>query len=91
MDVSSAVMQKGRRSAPKINEPQPNPTNTNEPQSGEVLTTDDVAAVFGVGAGAVRDWRHMKIGPDYFRTPSGQVRYRRSDVEASIEAGFVRH
>jgi len=55
------------------------------------MTTDDVAQIFGVTVQAVRDWRHLETGPGYFRTPGGQVRYRRSAVNAWIQAHSSRH
>ena len=69
----------------------PSPADTTDHDGGQVMTTDDVAQIFGVTVQAVRDWRHLETGPGYFRTPGGQVRYRRSAVNAWIQAHSSRH
>ena len=69
----------------------PSPPGTTEPGGERAITTDDVAQIFGVTVQAVRDWRHLQVGPAYFRTPGGQVRYTRSAVNAWIDAHRSRH
>ncbi|MBP7594316.1 MAG: helix-turn-helix domain-containing protein [Candidatus Microthrix sp.] len=46
-----------------------------------VLTTRDVAEIFGVTADAVRIWCDTRKVP-FFRTPGGQLRFDRSKIEA---------
>lgn len=46
----------------------------------EVLTRTEVAAVLGVHASTVARWASSGVLP-YFRTPSGERRYHRHDVE----------
>jgi excisionase family DNA binding protein len=49
------------------------------------LTLSQVAALFGVSPQTVRDWANAgKLA--HFRTPSGQRRFRRADVDAFLTA-----
>lgn len=48
------------------------------------LTSGDVAAIFGVSAVTVGAWADQGLLP-HFRTPGGQRRFRRSDVDAYIK------
>jgi excisionase family DNA binding protein len=50
----------------------------------EVLTIGEVAKAFGVTVGTVSNWdRDGRISS--FRTPGGQRRFRRSDVDALLQ------
>ena len=49
-----------------------------------VLTTGQVAELFGVTAQTVHAWTEAGKLP-HFRTPGGQRRFRRSEVEALLE------
>jgi excisionase family DNA binding protein len=57
-------------------------TTSGEPEAPN-LTPQRAAAMLGVSAAAVSDWADRGYLP-YFRTPSGQRRFRRSDVEALL-------
>lgn len=49
------------------------------------LTSGDVARYFGVSTVTVREWADSgKLAS--FRTPGGQRRFRREDIDAFIEA-----
>lgn len=51
-----------------------------------VLTPGAVAALFGVSVDSVARWADTgKLA--YFRTPGGQRRFRREDVEALLAKG----
>lgn len=53
------------------------------PTSDRPLTPREVADIFGVTSEAVREWtRTGKLAS--FRTPGGQRRFRRADVEAFL-------
>lgn len=67
------------------------PQKTRDDRPERVITTEHVAQLYGVTAQAVADWRHLGIGPDYFRTPGGNVRYLESVVLADLEKRTVRH
>ena len=54
----------------------------------ELLTQDQVAELLGVTKGTLANWRTSGLGPRYFK-PIGKVKYRKSDVEAFIDAGVV--
>jgi excisionase family DNA binding protein len=47
------------------------------------LTTTQVAEIFGVSISAVADWAKQNRLP-YFRTPGGEYRFQRADVEAFL-------
>lgn len=51
----------------------------------ELLTSGEVAARFRVGPSTVRRWADTGLIPS-LRTPSGQRRYRASDIERVIAA-----
>jgi excisionase family DNA binding protein len=51
----------------------------------EWMTSKEVAALVGVTAPTVRSWKHRGSGPPCY-VVVGAVRYRRSEVEAWLEA-----
>lgn len=77
-----------RRSAK--NSAKPRPVDV-VPGADPAWTTSDVAVYVGHAEPTVREWRKQEVGPPYFRTAGGQVRYRRSEVLAWEEASKVRH
>jgi excisionase family DNA binding protein len=50
-------------------------------QDLELLTTADIAQLFGVTEHTVREWRKKGEGPPWIRTPSNTYRYKRTDLE----------
>lgn len=50
------------------------------------MTPSEVAAAFGVTTETIRTWDNEGKLPS-FRTPGGQRRFRRSDVEAMLATG----
>jgi predicted DNA-binding transcriptional regulator AlpA len=53
----------------------------------QILTTKQVAEEYGFNEGTLRYWRHCNTGPASFSLGKrGRVVYRRSNVEAWIEA-----
>jgi excisionase family DNA binding protein len=48
------------------------------------LRASDVARRFNVSIGAVRQWADLGLLPS-FRTPGGQRRFHRADVDAFIQ------
>lgn len=53
----------------------------------EILTTAEVSAITKVPVSTLRYWRHTRTGPRSFKL--GQLtRYRRSDVDAWLEAAY---
>ncbi|MFF5291825.1 helix-turn-helix domain-containing protein [Paractinoplanes globisporus] len=59
------------------------PPKTTKPAGDELLTTEEVAAIFKVPVATVRKWRNNREGPDGFRVGK-YVRYRRSVVDKFI-------
>lgn len=57
-------------------------TATAEP--APIMTLGEVASLFKVGDQTVRDWTDKGLLP-HFRTPGGQRRFRREDVERFIK------
>jgi predicted DNA-binding transcriptional regulator AlpA len=53
--------------------------------SGELMTTAEVAAFLRAPVSTVRYWRHIATGPASFRL-GRRVMYRRVDVDAWIES-----
>lgn len=51
----------------------------------DLLSTSEVATLCRVSESTVRHWRHHSEGPLGFRV-GRRVRYRRSDVDAWLEA-----
>lgn len=49
----------------------------------DMLTTDEVAAIFRTSPETVRYWRHVGKGPDSFKV-GRRVLYAREDVERYI-------
>lgn len=58
----------------------PNPF-TRDP---EFLKPEAVARMFGVTRQTLGNWRKAKKGPEYIRTPSRYILYRRASVEALL-------
>jgi excisionase family DNA binding protein len=50
-----------------------------------LLSTDEVSRVLVIPAGTLANWRWMGTGPRFLRV-GRHVRYRRTDVEAWIDA-----
>ena len=50
-----------------------------------LLSTDEVSRVLVIPAGTLANWRSMGTGPRFLRV-GRHVRYRRTDVEAWIDA-----
>ncbi len=50
-----------------------------------LLSTDEVSRVLVIPAGTLANWRWMGTGPLFLRV-GRHVRYRRTDVEAWIDA-----
>ncbi|MFH9293834.1 MULTISPECIES: AlpA family transcriptional regulator [unclassified Streptomyces] len=58
----------------------------------ELLEPKRVHAEYGFTAQTLANWRWMGIGPDYIKTSpgrSGRIRYRRSVIEAWLNAQTV--
>lgn len=53
-----------------------------------LLTPDEVAKILAISKRTLQDWRHDRRGPAYV-TVEGQVRYRRTAVEAYIVQNTV--
>ncbi|HMS75080.1 helix-turn-helix domain-containing protein [Gordonia sp. (in: high G+C Gram-positive bacteria)] len=64
-----------RRSAP-----------TTAPDPNQLLTEEQFADLSGFGLEAVRRWRKAGTGPKHLLISSRWIRYRRSDVDAWMEA-----
>jgi predicted DNA-binding transcriptional regulator AlpA len=60
-----------------------------ETPSERLMSGQDVAVFLGMTEGSVRNWRQEKKGPPYFRFGNGIIRYRRSEVEAWLDAQRV--
>lgn len=58
-------------------------------ESGYYMTTADVARIYRMSEGALRNWRWRGVGPAYVRTPAGRILYRASVVEAWFAAEAV--
>jgi excisionase family DNA binding protein len=54
--------------------------------SDRPLSPGQVAKLFGVSVTTVANWADEGLIP-HFKTPGGQRRFRRSDVEAFLETG----
>ena len=52
----------------------------------DTFTSKQAAKYLGISEGALRLWRAEGKGPRYFRAGEKLVRYRRSDLDAWIEA-----
>lgn len=59
-------------------------------QSQTGLLTEEEATDYlgGIPTGTLRQWRYLNRGPTYVKV-GRHVRYRRSDLDAYIEAGRV--
>jgi hypothetical protein len=58
----------------------------------QLLTPKQVQAEYGFSAQALANWRWMGVGPKYIKTTpgrSGRVKYRRSAIEAWLDAQTV--
>lgn len=51
------------------------------PAGDELLVTMDVASLLAVSPETIQHWRHVGLGPKWFRVGSSAVRYRRSAVD----------
>lgn len=52
---------------------------TNAIRTGELLTTEEVAALLKVAPATLVDWRHDQRGPRYYKM-NREVRYKIEDV-----------
>lgn len=50
------------------------------------LTSVELASLFGYSPSAITEWRRRGYGPRFLRISKQKVLYRRTDVEAWIEA-----
>lgn len=64
------------------------PQRTPRPRPERPLTPGDVAAIFGVSIETVAAWADDGRLP-HFKTPTGQRRFRRADVDALIDKTSV--
>lgn len=55
----------------------------------ELLTTDEVEALYGLSAATLDTWRCRGGGPDYVK-PSKSVFYRHTDIQKFLEARMVK-
>lgn len=55
----------------------------------DLLTECDVADGLNVAVQTVRNWRWRGEGPRFVKLGKRAVRYRRTDVDAFIEAGMT--
>lgn len=51
-----------------------------------LLTTEEAAALLGMGASTLRAWRAEGLGPRFYRVGPRLKRYRRADVLAWLES-----
>ena len=51
-----------------------------------LLTSQEVADQLGITEGTLRNWRYEGEGPTYVKLRKRLVRYRRTDVQAYIDA-----
>lgn len=58
------------------------------PAVDEILRTKQVAAWVGVEDSTLRVWRFQGTGPKWFKIGPRLVGYKRSDVEAWLEAQY---
>lgn len=61
--------------------------------SDELLTPKQVQADYGFSPQTLANWRWMNTGPTYIKTSpgrSGRIRYKRSAVEAWLDAQTVK-
>jgi excisionase family DNA binding protein len=56
--------------------------HTDPPLADPLLTVEDLAALLGVAARTLDDWRQRGCGPRYISMSRRAVRYRKSDVDA---------
>lgn len=54
----------------------------------DLLDATEVAAWTGIAIRTLSQWRYLRRGPTYLRL-GGRVRYRRSDVDAWLNANAV--
>jgi hypothetical protein len=51
-----------------------------EPDRSQLIKAKEVAGILGVTVNKLSDWRYKGIGPDYYKYPTGSVRYRINTV-----------
>lgn len=56
------------------------------PTSDVLLTDEELAAMLKISLSMVQKWRVLGKGPAFIKIPGGSVRYRRSEVEAWLDA-----
>jgi len=56
------------------------------PKEEELLTPPQAAKYLGVSLRTLQSWHERGIAPPSIKYPSGARRYRRSDLDAYIEA-----
>lgn len=55
---------------------------------GKLLSTGEVATIYGINENTLRFWRHEQVGPKSFRVGRKLVKYRASDVEAWLQEQY---
>lgn len=55
---------------------------------GQMLDTCAAAAVLGLPAKTLTNWRHLRAGPPYYKVGAG-VRYSTTELDAWLEARRV--
>ncbi|MGW0169506.1 helix-turn-helix transcriptional regulator [Streptomyces sp. NPDC003343] len=58
----------------------------------ELLTPKQVHKEYGFSTQTLANWRWTDIGPDFIKTPgrSGRIKYKRSVIEAWLDAQTVK-
>jgi len=57
--------------------------------SADLLDESEAAATLNVAVQTLRNWRWRGIGPRFVKLGKRAVRYRRSDLDAFVEAGVT--
>ena len=59
-----------------------------KPEPPTLLTTEEVAELLRLPAATLRWWRHRGSGPKSFKLGAKKVFYKKSDVDAWIDAAY---
>ncbi|MCC7097479.1 MAG: helix-turn-helix domain-containing protein [Thermomonas sp.] len=67
--------------------------NDTKPKPMHLLTEADAAAFLSLSKRTLRRWRHIKIGPPFYRLPGHKTGalYQQKDLIAWIESGRIEH
>lgn len=60
--------------------------SSNRQPGDELLTVDDLCAELSLPKSTFYKWRGKRLGPEALRLPSGQLRFRRSEVDRWAES-----